>query len=336
MTLKIIDNQADIKKCNQVFVRKFKPFIDEQIKIKLGHQGASFNAKVSFAKKLGIWIFSRPIKDIRYWNVFGTDKPQPASLSPITCEINFPWSSIDRKTGGAFARDEQNNIFVVHRGKIGGGRKGIGKSFFEHSYRGLWSYMEDGNSITQVAVIGVLNSGRLAQQIAQFVHKIERIKSAAAYSPQTEINFSEISFHEDLAGNLPETSKINLAAQFDRELAISSLASLFKRRRLKIGNDAARELFLISPVSNNISHLFAVVTDANNSNVLAAAAKLVLQAADVPGSPQTILILPEEKSDRYIQDLLKIKIRVVGFRLEEERIIFPDLEKIRLDQNEQL
>jgi hypothetical protein len=79
-----------------------------------------------------------------------------------------------------------------------------------------------------------------------------------------------------------------------------------------------------------------VVTDATEKNVLAAAAKLLLQAANEPGNPLTVLVLPEEKINRYAQDLLKINIRLVSFRLEEERIIFPDLEKIRLDQNAQL
>jgi hypothetical protein len=334
--LKIIDDQKTIRKYTRQFVRSFKPFIDEQIKVRLGHQGSSFNARVNWSKKLGIWVFSRPIKDVRYWNVFGTGKPEMNSLLSITCEINFPWATIDRKTGGAFARDIWDNIFVIHRGKIGGGKKGIGKSMFEHSYRGLWSYMEDGDSLAQVAVIGVLNSGRLPRQIAQFVHKIEKLKSAAANSPQTEINFAEITFREALVGNLPCAPEMNLAAQCDRDLIISSMAVLLKRWKLKIGNDASRELFLIDPVDNNISHLLEVVTDATEKNVLAAAAKLLLQAANEPGNPLTVLVLPEEKINRYAQDLLKINIRLVSFRLEEERIIFPDLEKIRLDQNAQL
>jgi len=82
-------------------------------------------------------------------------------------------AQIDRKTGGAFAEDHWGNVFVIHRGKIGGGKKGVGKSLFEQNYRGVWSLMEDGNSISEVAVIGNLKSGRFAPQAAQFVKKIE-------------------------------------------------------------------------------------------------------------------------------------------------------------------
>jgi len=53
--LKVITDQTDIKKYTRLFVKKFKPYIDETIKVKLGHQGASLPAKVLWSKKLGIW-----------------------------------------------------------------------------------------------------------------------------------------------------------------------------------------------------------------------------------------------------------------------------------------
>ncbi|MGD0021584.1 MAG: restriction endonuclease, partial [Smithellaceae bacterium] len=90
--LKIIEDQPVIKKYVRQFTKGFKPFIDEEIKVKLGHQGASFPAKVLWSKNLGIWKFSHAIKGVRYWNAFGVGKPQEASLLSITAEINFPWT----------------------------------------------------------------------------------------------------------------------------------------------------------------------------------------------------------------------------------------------------
>ena len=328
--LKVIADQLAIKKHARQFIRKFKPFVDEQIKVKLGHQGASFPAKVSFSKKLGIWIFSHAIKDVRYWNAFGIGKPQPGALLSITSEINFPWSGLDRKTGAAFAEDAWGNIFVIHRGKIGGGKKGIGKYLFEHNYRGVWSYMEDGDCITQVAVIGVLRSTRLALQTAQFVKKIEMLKSAAVHSSQTEINFPEVTFREDLVGSLPSSEEPDIDAQCDHDLVISNLAALLQNWKFKTGNDNNHELFLIDPSKNKISHIFEVLTDNKEKNILAAAAKLLLQTTGDEGNSLPILVLPEEKIIPYAQMLQKIGITVLGFRLEDDRIIFPDLGKIRL------
>lgn len=331
--LKVITDQPAIKKYARQFIRSFKPFVDEQIKVKLGHQGASFPAKVFWVKRFNIWVFSRATKDARYWNAFGIGKPRAGNMLPITGEINFPWSGIDRKTGGAFARDLSGNVFVIHRGKIGGGKKGIGKSLFEHNYRGSWAFAEDGDAVTQVAVIGMLNSPRFALQIANFIKKIELLKSTAVFSAQMEINFPEVTFREDRVGNPPPSEEAVIDTSCDRDLIISNLAALLQRRKFKTGNDDNHELFLIDISKNKMSHIFAIPADNRENNILAAAAKLLLQATSAEGNPLPILILPEEKTNPYAQLLQKIGITVLSFRLEDERIIFPDPGKIRLDQN---
>ncbi|MFZ3103329.1 MAG: hypothetical protein WA096_01290, partial [Smithella sp.] len=233
--LKVIADQPAIKKYAGQFNKKFKPFVDEAIKVKLGHQGAGFPAKVLWSKELGIWKFSQTIKEVRYWNAFGIGKPGTSSVLSIASEINFPWEQIDRKTGGAFAEDAWGNVFVIHRGKIGGGRRGVGKSLFEQNYRGVWSFMEDGDSISQVAVIGNLASGRFALQAAQFVKKIEIMKLSAAESTQTEMDFSEITFREDLIGSTIPLSEDEIISACDHDLVVSELAALLQRQKIKIG-----------------------------------------------------------------------------------------------------
>ena len=331
--LKVITDQPAIKKYTRLFVKKFKPLIDETIKVKLGHQGASLPAKVLWSRKLGIWLFSHTINEVRYWNAFGRGKPKEANILSITAEINFPWEGIDRKTGGAFAEDAWGNIFVIHRGKIGGGKKGVGKSLFEHNYHGVWSFMEDGDSITQVAVIGALNSSRFALQTALFVKKIEKLKSTAASSRQTEMNFAEITFREDLVGAVPSPNVSEIFAACDCDLVVISLANLLMRWKLRVGNDTNHQLFLIDPSKVKISHVFEVLADIKEKSVMAAAAKLLLHCKADEGGSLPIMVLPEDGINAYSQELQKINISVIGYRLEGERIIFPDLGKIKLDQN---
>jgi hypothetical protein len=327
--LKVIEEQPAIKKYAGQFNKKFKSFIDEEIKVKLGHQGAGFPAKVLWSKSLGIWKFSRAVKEVRYWNAFGVGKPGASSVLSIASEINFPWAQIDRKTGGAFAEDACGNVFVIHRGKIGGGKKGVGKSLFEHNYRGVWSFMEDGDSISQVAVIGALNSPRFALQAAQFVKKIEILKSTAAPSTQTEMNFSEISFREDLVGSAPILAEDEIGLACDHDLVVGSLAALLQRQKIKIGNDTESELFTVDPSENRISYIFEVLTDTKEKNVLAAAAKLLLQTSAAALNPLPVLILPEDKVNSYAQELQRINISVIGFHWQEEKVVFSGLDKIK-------
>jgi hypothetical protein len=328
--LKVIADQPAIKKYAGQFNKKFKPFIDEGIKVKLGHQGAGFSAKVLWSKKLDIWKFSQTIKEVRYWNAFGIGKPGTSSVLSIASEINFPWSQIDRKTGGAFAGDHWGNVFVIHRGKIGGGKKGVGKSLFEHNYRGVWSFMEDGDSISQVAVIGNLASCRFALQAAQFVKKIEMMKLSAAASTQTEMDFSEITFREDLIGSTTPLPEDEIVSACDNDLVVSELAVQLKREKIKIGNDTESELFAVDTSANRISHIFEVVTDAKEKNIFAATGKLLLQTSDAALRPHPVLVMPEDKISHYAEEFQRINISAVGFHWQEEKVIFSGLEKIKL------
>ena len=88
--LRIIDDEKLIRKYARLFSRRFKPFAGQPVKVKLGHQGASYQARVRWSEKLGIWFFSQTVKEVRYWNAFGTARPQKDSQMAITAEINFP------------------------------------------------------------------------------------------------------------------------------------------------------------------------------------------------------------------------------------------------------
>jgi hypothetical protein len=183
-----------------------------------------------------------------------------------------------------------------------------------------------------VAIIGALTSHHFALQAAQFVKKIEKLKSTATASTQTEINFSEITFREDLVGSAPYSIEDEIISACDRDLVISELVALLQRQKLKIGNDTERELFVVDPSKNRISHVFALVTDAQEKSVLTAAAKLLLQTSADSGNPLPVLVLPEDKISSYEQRLRSLNISVIGFHSQKEIFVFPELEKIKFSQ----
>jgi hypothetical protein len=265
---------------------------------------------------------------VRYWNAFGIGKPGTSGVLSIALEINFPWSGIDRKTGGAFAEDHRGNVFVIHRGKIGGGKKGVGKSLFEQNYRGVWTLMEDGDAVSQAAVVGHLQSERFALQVAQFVKKVEMMKAAAAKSVQTEMDFAEIGFREDLVGSETPLPEDEICAACDHDLVVSALAAHLRRLKIKIGNDTENELFAVDPDENRISHIFEVVTDTKEKSIMAAVGQLLVQTFAAAVRPVPILVLPSETIHHYERELQRMKMVVIGFLWQKEKVTFPKLEKM--------
>jgi hypothetical protein len=323
--LKVVENEPVIRRYQRHFTRGFKPLTDEVIPVELGHPGASVRAKVSWSERLGIWFFSRKVADHRYWHAFGVGRPEGGAHIPITCEINFPLCGIDRRTGGAFAEDGSGRVFVVHRGKLGGGRKGVGKELFENHYRGAWETMDDGGEETPIAVIGVLNSPRFARQIAQFVRKIARIKeAAAARSAQAELKFDELSLHEELIGAPCPDQERETGAECDHGLIVRDLAEALQGRNLRTGNDDCRDLLVMNR-EGRIRALFQVRTDMSLAGIHAGATQLLLNGLSLSGDPLLLLALPRAPEEDLREKLKRLNIDLLIYGWEGDRAVFPGL-----------
>jgi hypothetical protein len=323
--LKIIENEPAIRRHQRNFVRGLRLPISGVVPVELGHPGASIHAKVAWSERLGIWFFSKKIPGHRYWNAFGVGRPESGSHISITSEINFPLCGIDRRTGGAFAEDSAGQIFVVHRGKLGGGRKGVGKGLFESRYRGVWEVMNDGDEETSVAVIGVLNSPRFSRQIAQFILKIDRIKeTAAARSTQAEFSFDELAVHEELIGDLYPDREPETGNECDRGLVIRDLSEALRKQGLRTGNDGSRDLMVMNR-KGRIRAVFQVGTEMSPAGIHAGAMQLLLNGLSLPGEPLLFLALPQTPEDALREKLKRLNIDLLLYGWEEDRAVFPDL-----------
>lgn len=326
--LKVVADESAIRRYQRQFVRSLKNAAAETIPVKLGHPGASEKAKIAWSERLGIWFFSRKLPGSRYWNGFGIGRPEGGGNVAITCEINFPLYGIDRRTGGAFAQDGAGRVFVVHRGKLGGGRKGIGKSLFENHYRGVWKIMDDDGEETMVAVIGVLQSPRFARQIAQFVYKIARIKEAAATpSPQAELSFDELYVREDLIGDRYCEPKGETGAECDHGLIVRDLAEVLKKRGFRTGNDGQRDL-LVMDRQDRIRAVFQVLTEMTLPGIHAGATQLLLNGLSLPAAPLLILALPGTPENDLRDKLKRLAIDLLIYGWREDRALFPGLDDL--------
>ncbi|MFH2075986.1 MAG: hypothetical protein ABIJ57_11685, partial [Pseudomonadota bacterium] len=321
----VVENEPAIRKYQRQFSRSLKLLADEEIPVELGHPGASIRTKVSWSDSLGIWFFSRKIADRRYWNAFGMRRPEGGAHIPITCEINFPLCGIDRRTGGAFAEEGAGQVFVIHRGKLGGGKKGVGKGLFESRYRGAWEIMNDGGDETPVAVIGVLNSPRLARQIAQFVHKIARIKeTATARSAQAEFTFNESSIREELIGDRYPGQVRETGSECDHGLIVRDLSEALKGHGLRTENDGSRDLLAISP-GGRIRAVFQVLTGISLAEIHPGAAKLLLNGLNLPEEPLLFLTLPRAPEETLREKLKRLNIDLLIYNWQGDRVVFPGL-----------
>ena len=326
--LKIIQDEQAIKRYQQQFIKSFKPFADEKIPVFLGHPGASIKVRVLWSGRLGIWFVSRKTDEGRYWNAFGTGKPKANATIPITCEINFPVQGIDRRMGGALAKDFSGRVFVVHRGKLGGGKKGIGKSLFADHYRGVWDIMDDGDMETTVAVIGALQSPRLVRQATQFIHKVDKIKEmASSRSSQLEMAFDEIYFRETLVGERYCDLEKDKGAECDHGLIVRDLSDHLKRQGFRVGNDGAHDLF-IADAKGEIMTVFQIKTTCSPASLHSGATRLLLNSLRLSRTLRLILVIPEKPDPAIEEKLNKLHINTVAYEWNKDQASFPGLKSL--------
>nr|MDO8080342.1 hypothetical protein [Candidatus Freyarchaeota archaeon] len=327
--LKILDNESDIKKAQQTFEKRFKQFIDEKISVNIGFKGGSIKKEVSWASKLGIWVLFQLLSN-RYGNAFGIGKPREGSNVPITCEINFPLSGINRTIGGAFAKDSSGNIFVIHSGKIQGGRKGIGKSLFEEKYRGERIVVDEGMVENDFALLGALNSSRFARQVSQFVYEVDRIKRLVSFSsPQIETLPKDYGFSEEFTGKKQYRIGKAIEAECDHGLIVNNLASTLESLGFNVGNDRALDLYIIN-TKGEITTIFEIKTDTSTSSLYSGVGQLLLNSINLAKRPRLILTIPEKLSIDCEGKLNKLRIELLKFSWSEDKAVFPGLESLRL------
>ncbi len=323
--LKVLEDESAVRKYRRQFIRSFKPFVDEKIQVHLGHPGGAFRAKVLWSDALGIWVFHEKISGNRCGHAFGVGKPAGTSSISITCEINFPLHGIDRRMGGALAEDRHGRVFVVHRGKIGGGKKGVGKTLFEKHYRGAWAVMEDGDAVSTVALVGVLNSSRFVRQVTQFIRKVDTMKDMTSRrSSQMEITFDEPRFREELVGSGYDPSEQCPDSDCDHDLVVSDLYAALKGKGFKIANEAGCDLFIVN-VKRQVSTVFQVMTDHSETVLHTGISKLLLNSIDLSGNPRLILTVPAGVDRSLAEKLKKIGIQILEYEWQEDRAVFPGL-----------
>jgi hypothetical protein len=181
----VLTDRQEIQAAEELLRAQFKERAERRASVQVGYQGGSVKADVYWHGPLGIWgsINAAPLggsngKD-RFWNAFGTEDPGEKSSLSIVCEVNPSHEGASFRVGGLFARGHDGKTYLLHSGRIGGGRAGVGqKLFWEH-----WPYRKTsvvcGKSAADCAVVAELESPQAMFEIARFVKEVQRIKSLA-------------------------------------------------------------------------------------------------------------------------------------------------------------
>jgi len=301
----------------------------------LGWKGQSHPFRVSWHEDLGIWnYYDAQFAETRYWCTYGVENPNKISMVNITVEINMPYQGYDRRVASVFVRDRNNNIYLTHSGKVGGGREGIGKKAFLDSYRGkqiITIAWPDRNE-TKAICIGKLGDKNLPRQIAHFIKEVARVKEYVV-SRKTKVwkepeQLDDPTFDPEFTGKRKGYKpKEPIESICDHGRIVSALNDELESRGLKTANDRSRDLYVYNP-KKNMDILFEIKTELSSSSIYSSIGQLMYHGASQEPAPTRVLVLPGVPDNKTRMILNRLEIQVMEYSWEGNEPKFSNIDQI--------
>jgi hypothetical protein len=298
----------------------------QPIQRKLGWQGGGGVFNVYWLNKQGFWCVLEPaLTENRYWCAFGVDNPHNTENLTITCEINPPFSGVNRRMAGAFARDSCGGLSIAHSGKVGGGRKGIGQAAFLSLCHCAAAPVTFADGITtEMLIVGALTSKKLRAEIAYFIREVERIKPMLVKAADAKNGAKGDKFAPEFSGKKKAFLVVGqVEAIATHGLVVGALADALEALSLAPHSDQQRDLFL-GP-GGAPTHLFEIKTDFTPYSIYTGVGQLMLHGVAKSASPVRVLVIPGTPSGSLGAQVNALKVRMLTYSWEGDKPVIKNL-----------
>lgn len=333
--MRLITDKKEIEDLHLKLKKSLEKYKTENLKTKTGHKGYSGVTRVSYSKELNIWWdldgIAKGNSGERYWNAFGINRPEEKEIQHIVCEINYPVKNTNWRIAGLWAMIE-NNYVLLHNGKIGGGRKGIGKNGFIDNYTGKFEEFEIEGKLKKYTIIGNLNDKNLPYQIKNFIYEVDRIKSLLV-SKKNKSDFADPletikhSFNEEFVGTKEyKHRKGKVSSTANHGLVVNNLKKLIEEKGKLVANDQQRDLYIYNNKAK-ITTVFEVKTSLKSQSIFTAVGQLYVNNIKLNPMPRLVYVIPELPNKKLLETLDKLNIEVLVYTLKKGKTNFHNLER---------
>ncbi len=319
----IVSDAEEISKYYSRFEARIRKDFNTAYKRTVGHPGESFANTFHYSNTYGLWV-TQKVLNSRYWSGFGLGEPKSTGSNSIDGEINFPLKGIDRKIAGAFAI-EGKNVLVLHRGRIGGGKKGVGKGLFDAQFRGDKVIAIDGGRETEFALVGELGSRYFIDQLRVFIHEVYRIKHLGKSTPGIVSQLNRFIYKPEAFGQNVIPVKKQRSINRTHGIVVNQLAEKLEESGLHVGNDANRDLYVHN--ESQIQVLFEIKTSSTPHDLYCALGQLLFYSMPLKKSTKKIVVLPDVLKSMLERRLKEYGVDILYYKWKAGRVVFKELEK---------
>jgi len=312
----VITNNKVIGDLLNRFHRQLDNFMNELIPCWVGYPSGSFEDTVLYSPELNIWKSHIAYnQEHKYWNGFGIGRPVRGKNNSLVGEINFPHEGIKRTISGAFGIEDNGTILILHRGKIGGGKPGVGKSIFVDNFRGDFVDAIDGDRETTFCLVGELNSELFPSQVSTFIHEIQRIKNLLIINENSNFeNLLDFVYTAEHSGISVSERNEPVVINRIHGIVVNALAAELSSRGLTISNDRNRDLFIHN--GNRITSLFEIKTSSATQNLYSVVGQLLIYRIPIRNAVQLIAVLPDQLATQVANRFTELGIKILYYQMD--------------------
>ncbi len=323
MTLKLVHEPKKKKLAQAKLERALKAELKDQGSLNIGFPGGNDNLTIYSSGEGKLWAaFGGPIRGpagLRFWNPFGIYSPDRPSQM-ITVEINIPTDGNNAQVAGFFAEDaDTGDIFLMHSGRVGGGRPGIGKSaFLVWSKAKLVEVSDPDGGVRNGIAVGRLGDDDLAGRIWAFVDDVQEFKKKAAAGELDKADFKRrVDEYNRYSKEFSGTKKGELYGKFKYITYHGDIVhALYEERNacVALGEEVFNSALIDLFVKKNgvVSEVYEVKTGVGRQVLYTAIGQLVTHAATGCDEVKKYLVVPADEA--IAQDLQKA-LEVLGIEV---------------------
>lgn len=172
MQLSVITNEQDIHAAQEQLQERIRGEGGPLRRYRLGNRGGQGGeAEVCYVERLDLWHTAERM-DNRWCNGFGLGDPTTVPMLTVVTWINPAFNGSRRSGAGVFFRDTEGHTWLAHSGRIGGGKKGVGRTAFLDGFSGAVQTVEGNNYV----VIGRIGAAEFLDELAAFVRAVQAFK----------------------------------------------------------------------------------------------------------------------------------------------------------------
>jgi len=137
--LELVTDEKDIRAAQAQLCAQLHRRLRQVDEYTVGFPGGSYPLDVHTSPHCPIWHATFLTDEKNRWiNMLGLrERLNPVISNNIVVECNPEARGINRRTAGLFLREPTSGTFFLgHRGRVGGGQKGVGRDAFARWYRG--------------------------------------------------------------------------------------------------------------------------------------------------------------------------------------------------------